>query len=310
MKFVIISFILIVVSSVTIKRKSGSRLDVTSFIGNPILSNLINEMRKYISTPWKGQQAWNIQEYMQEMKKNPNLVCEGDNSYNDLCQSHAGNLLEHSQWTAYQIKAWSDSNSKIMEGVDLNTALVAAFTHDLGKGGDCIFDMYSQTKYDSKGDGVHPEYCGDLLKGKTNFHKCNGNVKGEIIDLKSLLTEVFPGIDQRKLALAAYMHWEFGRINKYFTEPELETATNNYLTKFNESCAKVGLTPDISLLRLCIAVSCADIAGSSNSRVSQIAGVLPQIYKARDIWVFKKMDVNYEGHINRVIGKFTHSSKK
>jgi hypothetical protein len=58
------------------------------------------------------------------------------------------------------------------------------------------------------------------------------------------------------------MHWEFGKLN--YTGIPLEEKLKKYNKSFNEYCQKCGLKPS---LKLCIAVSCADIAAGTDARL-------------------------------------------
>jgi len=292
---------LIAVSSITIKRRRGDApLNPKDFVSHPKLKSLVDELKKYIATPWVNGSAYDVKKYLEEKKAKATASCSGA-TIDPLCQSHAGNLLEHSQWTAYQIQQWANDKSKILEGVDLNTALVAAFTHDMGKGGDCIYDMYSNDKYNKKGDRSHPENCGDLLMGTSKFYTCNGDKKGAEINVKTAIAEAFPKVETKELALAAYMHWEFGEINRAKTPAEVDTNVTAYVKKFKDACTKVGLTASKKLLKLCMAVSCADIAGSTNVRISRMEGVLPPVYFAKDGWVMFGMDGKHQAYIDKVL---------
>lgn len=311
MKLVITILLLISIATATLlrRKKRQGDVDFNIFLKDAKFKTLVDELRKYISTPWKGKEPWDMKVYFEEMKRKSGLVCEKETAWDSLCQSHAGDLLQHSQWTAYQIKKWSEEKSAILEGVDLNTAIVAAFFHDIGKGGDCIFDMYSAEKYNSKGDRSHPINCGDILMGTSKFFICDGTKKGDEINIPKLIKDNFPDLDINKLALAAYMHWEFGEINRAKTDAEVVTAAEAYLKKFKDSVSKVGLKANLELLKLCIAVSCADIAGSSNKRVSRMEGVLDPVYLARDNWVEFGMDRRHLTLRDKVIEAFSKSTK-
>lgn len=55
------------------------------------------------------------------------------------------------------MKNWFDKKDPVMADLDLNVAVLAAFLHDIGKAGDCIFDMYEAGKYgQGKTEEEHP----------------------------------------------------------------------------------------------------------------------------------------------------------
>jgi HD superfamily phosphodiesterase len=73
-----------------------------------------------------------VSDYIENKEKDCGDVCPG------VIQSHGGNVYEHSVWSAMQVKQWSEQKNPLMHGVDIDTAMVSALLHDIGKGGDCI----------------------------------------------------------------------------------------------------------------------------------------------------------------------------
>jgi hypothetical protein len=220
-----------------------------------------------------------------------------------LCQSHAGDLLEHSQWSALQILKWSLEEDQVMDCVDLETAIVSAFFHDVGKGGDCVEtclggtcwrDMYSKAKYDGKGEQEHPVRSGDMILGKTQFIvNCGDCARNCTLDVRKLIKKTFT-VQVTHVALAAYMHWEFGKMNIPGASEAEKIAA--YLRAFDEACARCGLRPDAGLLRLCIAVACADITAGTNRRLlPEVDGIAPapEKYLGKDPWTLFAMDKKY-----------------
>jgi len=301
---------------------------------NPSQINSIKRaMKRYIASPWDAiskkitepQQYKNQREaYKKEFgveKVDKKALCQTRiNSSNarypwqqKLCQSHSGNLFEHSQWSALQIVKWSNEKDPLMDGVNIRTAIVSAFFHDIGKGGDCVqscgnscwFDMYADTKYNSKGDGIHPTYSGDMILGKIPFIP-NCQKKWFKLNIKDILEKTYPDIPINEVALAAYMHWEFGKLN-IPGKPESEKV-EIYLNNFKESCDKCDLTPNESLLRLCIAVACADISAGTNRRLNPaVNNIIPadEVFVGKDPWIMYGMDVNYLNYRQIVLDAFT-----
>jgi hypothetical protein len=224
-----------------------------------------------------------------------------------ICQSHEGNLFEHSQWSALQIVQWFNERNDIILGVDKKTAVISAFFHDIGKGGDCIktcknslqhrcwLDMYSPEKYEGKGEAEHPVYSRDMILGKRMFkldcsEKCDSNCE---ININHVLKDAFPDININEVALAAEMHWEFGRINigEYTRQKILD-----YLASFEKACKNCNLKSSQKLLRLCIVVACADITAGTNKRLlPSVNHMIPSNtkYLGKDPWVAYGMVSKY-----------------
>lgn len=296
------------------------------------LERIKRVMKKYIASPWDAinkivldKNKYN--EYLNEYKEkyepeidNYNLkLCSLNTddvsikTYKQiLCQSHSGNLFEHSQWAALQILKWHIDKDPIMEDLDLETTIIAAFFHDIGKGGDCNqtcyeknicwFDMYSSSKYDKKGETAHPIYCCDMILGKRPFIvNCSNNEK---IYINKVIGYEFPRININEIALAALMHWEFGKLNMI---GDNETKIKNYLDTFFDSCKIIQITPSIKLLKLCIAVACADITAGTNKRlVPSVDSIIPadEVFLGKDPFVFFGMDKKYLSYRENLLKAF------
>ena len=262
-------------------------------------------MYKYESSPYDSifNKLFDIYEYdklMDETKPN----CENrENMLNfRLCQTHGGDLFAHSQWSALQIIKWFDENNSLIEDLDINETVLCAFFHDIGKGYDCIFNMYDSNKYDKKGDHVHPNYCGNVILGKIDVQKCDGT--GEKINIKDFFNKYYSAYDITHIALTAYMHWEFGKLN-IGPDTELLFRVFGYLHTFFQTCLKLKIDHTEKLLKLCIAIGCADITASTNSRFKDHnfgdkITIAKQRYASFNPWEFYGMEqkyINYRHHI-------------
>lgn len=296
-----------------------------------ILRSVYDVMSSYISSPWNPvtREILSVSEYdkilnqfLQSKLEDPNKLCSTDYEPESilakykvqLCQAHAGNLFEHSQWAALYILHWHNKHVDIMEGVDFLTAYVSAFFHDIGKAGDCVtttkivngeivkwHDMYSPDKYAKKGEQLHPEYSGDMILGKRLFY-FNCKSPDDTINFNIVIKLIFPGIDTQKVALGAYMHWEFGKLNIDGTP--FQTRLESYYSVFEKYCKICKLKPSIELLKLCIAVSCADIASGTNKRLGDsVCGIVPSStkYLGKDPWIAYGMDKKYKSYRDALI---------
>jgi hypothetical protein len=167
--------------------------------------------------------------------------------------------------------------------------------------------MYANAKYKGKGDGIHPSYSGDMILGKMSFMP-NCQNKGIQINIKDIIEKTYPDISVNEVALAAYMHWEFGKLN-IPGKPEAEKI-DIYLKNFINSCINCNLTPNENLLRLCIAVACADISAGTNRRLTpSVNGVVPanEVFIGKDPWVMFGMDSKYLEYRQKVLDVYNNT---
>lgn len=306
-------------------KKSLKKLLSPHINGNDVITgddiNIVKKtMKKYISSPYdyrKGR-VITMKEYKKYLKKykiNPDKTnykfCKEVNKVSKLlCQSHGGNLWEHSQWCALQLLKWHNDNHKIVKGLDLELLIVSGFFHDIAKSGDCVEtchndfcwrDMYSEKKYNKSGDYNHPKWCGDVILGKTTYViNCQN---GKELSIPDVIENKF-NVDLRKVALAAYMHWEFGKINIVNDIP-LEKKIRYYLKQFRKFCKVCRLKPNNELLRLCIAVGAADVSSGSNYRVKKSKiKPLKMVFVSKDPWVYFKFNRKFNYYRNLLIDAF------
>jgi hypothetical protein len=121
------------------------------------------------------------------------------------------------------------------------------------------------------------------------------------------------------------MHWEFGKLNMPGVDKTEKIKT--YLTSFKNSCDIIDIVKKDNkvylrkLLNMCIAVSCADIAGASNIRlndepfkqwlIENHITVTPskEKYLGKDNFVGFGMSKNYKDYRQKVIEKFVNPDK-
>lgn len=305
---------------------------------NKEINDLKTILKKYIASPWVGKlktvispREYNeiMTKYIQQFPENQGQLSCSDNKANEyqdiLCQSHAGNLYQHVQWSALQVIKWHMEDNEIMDSFrgidDLNTCIVATFFHDVGKAGDCIYscnerecwyDMYNADKYNKQGDWDHPNRCGDVILGLQPFFKtCDGTTGTSELKIPNLLHNCFPNVNQRVVALAAYMHWEFGKLNIPDSKKKLHDKIKTYLETFKISCKRCQISPSVELLKLCILVACADITAGTNVRLlHEIHGIAPcpRSYIGKDPWVAYGMDKKYLQYRQAVLDAYTRPS--
>jgi len=295
----------------SLKQKIVQLLTLPTNGSGSALDRLKQIMKLYIATPWSSRQQrlLSLEEYetittvVSRDKTSRDQLCKQTPDH-DLCQSHAGNLFEHSQWAALQMLSWFKEKHPLVAGLDETLAVVSAFFHDVGKGGDCIYNMYDSNKYNGKGDRHHPNECARMILGEIPFQlDCP---HADSIFISDLIQSMFPTIDLREVALAAQMHWEFGVMN-FPNQKSIQEKARDYIKSFQEACAHLNIEPQMDRLRLCIAVSCADISAGTNRRLgSHVQGiqVARQLYTSSDPWVRFGMDKKFMMYYDAVINEF------
>lgn len=206
---------------------------------------------------------------------------------------HGGNLREHALWTFHTIILWKSRRAWQTEGVDVYEARVAALLHDVGKGGDCVErcdadgecwrDTYAPQKYGGASARTHTLYGAEMFTGERPYIlDCD---TGETVDVGEMVRSFDPNISTRRLAVVAYMHYDFGLVG-------IELDEESYVQKFFRACKKYKVRPSLGLLKLVIAISAADIAGASNRHLNaMVRRRVPMLYNSFEPWTRYKIDV-------------------
>ena len=267
-----------------------------------------------------------------EIKLEDSTLCV-DDPYHKLCQSHGGNLFEHSQWSAIIVYMWFGNKHELVRYIDIKykkLAVIAAFFHDIGKGGDCLYNVYNIDKYNKEGDRFHPEYCMKMIIGEINYYlNCKDNKpvnNGLEINIKELLKGLFnfTDLEIQIIALISYMHWELGELNRGGTaEDYSKTFILGFNTVFKTVYSNINdiykylknknLIDLLDLLRLCILISCADITAGTNKQVIDLKtngfklegfNISKLIYLSKNCWVLFKMNEKYNDHRLKLLTYF------
>ena len=216
-----------------------------------------------------------------------------------------------------------------------NIALVSAFFHDIGKAGDCYYDMYNHDKYNKTGNLNHPLFCAKIISGQLEYILDCENISA--INIKKILINIFNFTenDIKIISLISYMHWEFGKLNipNESIEIKLEKYCTNFIEGFNlffELTTQLNSLKEINdylnqnnminliiLLKLCILISCADISAGTNLRVLNKDNydfdfdieISSLKYLSKDPWTYFEMNTKYSNYSNQLIDFFTSKIK-
>jgi hypothetical protein len=287
---------------------------------------LSREMRKYIATPWC--QCNGAYKACTECK--PSI--KGRKAQG--IQAHGGDLFQHSQWSALYLTMWykeqkykalhtllidiikSDFLNDILSPTEENKfefIQLCGFMHDIGKGGDQIYDMYKKGKYGrTSTDADHPGRCKEaLLEPKERYAGL----------LKKTLDELLAQYaDEKKalaiLALCAAVHWNFGKLNMPLERggwtPKQYLASIQTEKREIETTLKIKLVdPDQILIKLCMAIGCADVAASYNDELLSAdphlfegIRIAPQTHLSSGAaWTNYKFNAKHKIYIKKVLNK-------
>ena len=243
------------------------------------LQLVINTLERFINTPY--QKIGDIWEPISPQGSEFPL------------QHHASkDVYIHSSWATLQMLNWYRVGLYSDYEIDIRESMYCALLHDISKASYCAFtcidyecwyDSYSKLNYEGASDNVHPDLSGEILMGKKPMIINCPTIIPKNLTLKKqrewldkwvrenpdhhfYFNETFfreLNISQKVVALTAYMHWEFGRLNMAYNNGTLPQAVENYLDKFEKFCRKVCYKPTIQNVKKCLFVALADIYGSS-----------------------------------------------
>ena len=152
---------------------------------------------------------------------------------------------------------------------------------------------------------------------KINNNKIKSNHTHNTLNIRELIKTWFElnnDNDLNTIALCAYMHWEFGRLNMPIEYGGIDNT--KYIEIFNQNCKKCLLIPSEDLLRICIIVSCADISAGTNIRLKNSENleiinkffnstddniIANEVYLGKDPWKLFNMDTKFISLNNSLI---------
>lgn len=163
---------------------------------------------------------------------------------------HAGDVYEHSIWSALYINHMFATNDKFIRDINIKwrkTLIVSCLLHDIGKGGDRVYSFYDKPN--------HPEIAGYYFE--TGIYPSDVR-----IDLRKVVRELGEIENYDLIKFLVRYHWMIGGVLKD-TYDESVKAWNIYY-QFNLDCheSKIPFKNRAEVFRLLYAVWVSDILAS------------------------------------------------
>ena len=170
---------------------------------------------------------------------------------------HAGDLYEHSIWTALYIQNQFKTKSPWAEGIPekyISILTLAGFLHDIGKGGDAVYLFYSKPE--------HAEVGFEYWEQKKPYFYLDPSDGQKMLDVPKLIRDL--GVDREEVSLIGFLilaHWEFGDHVRRMEEEDMNDLAEEYVETMKKMIKKSGVK-DIKLgilLRMIMLLSACDI---------------------------------------------------
>jgi hypothetical protein len=188
-----------------------------------------------------------------------NLVKDLYNYKTSNIDFHAGDLYQHSIWTALFIQEMFILDSPWVEGIDTSympVLVMAGFLHDIGKGGDLIYIYYNKPD--------HPRDGFEYFKQKKKYMYEGEDGKLLSLDIPKLLKNI--NLDEESSNLIAFIilsHWEFGNAISQLNDTNLSKVSDNYVNIIRKMAKESEVKmPFYDLCRMAMLVSVCDIMAS------------------------------------------------
>ncbi|TFG91332.1 MAG: hypothetical protein E4H15_06065 [Syntrophobacterales bacterium] len=172
---------------------------------------------------------------------------------------HAGDLYQHSIWTALFVQNMFRINSPWAEGIEeiyMPVMVMAGFLHDIGKGGDMVYMYYNKPD--------HPRDGFDYFKQKKKYVYEGRDGKLLSLDIPKLLKNI--NMDEGSASIVAFIilsHWEFGSAISKLGKNNLAEVSEGYIKVLDGMAKEAGLKiPSYDFYRMAMLVSACDIMAS------------------------------------------------
>ncbi|MBP06064.1 MAG: hypothetical protein CL728_04870 [Chloroflexi bacterium] len=249
---------------------------IDSRIAETILVNGKKSLSRNLEDPhdWQHQSTTNIKSHV---IRNLMELLKKYKSFN--IYTHAGDLYQHSIWTALHLEHWTLSKNNYISGISKDNykfLVLLGFIHDIGK-------IQNNNKFHYYNIEKHPHYGSEMIN------------KGDFKDLFDALN--FKHIDYARVAaLVCELHWDFGNIVKNNGKGQTQ-----YIKNFKKEYAKRSIKKfsEEEVLLMLLAVSAADVKAlqpfvaadtfketfkNYTSKYFSFMHNVPQIWPGRDIF--------------------------
>lgn len=173
---------------------------------------------------------------------------------------HAGDLYEHSIWTALYIQKMFKIGSIWTEGIDsyyMSSLVIAGFLHDIGKGGDLVYTYFDKPNHSLTGF----EYFKQIRKYE--YRDEDGNIS--ILNIPELLKNINIIDDNMKnlISFLILSHWEFGYYINQIKDDNINEIAQNYKNVLDQMIyTSEVILPHNLLYRMAMLISSCDIMAS------------------------------------------------
>jgi hypothetical protein len=172
---------------------------------------------------------------------------------------HQGDLYQHSVWTALFVQKQFRDRTEWAQYIPpeyMNLCVITGFLHDIGKGGDLVFEFYDKP--------VHPQTGYDYIMGTKPYQL----EKGGSLDIPRLLQNVNIPINfQPVVAFLVLSHWEFGDHIRQMNGTNTDELAQKYVKTIQDIQVKTGISitdhnTNGILTAMSILIAVCDIMGS------------------------------------------------
>lgn len=220
---------------------------------------------------------------------------------------HPGDTFEHSAWSEKAVEMWFDNCDEWVQGLNRKTAAIAAYLHDIGKGGDMEYRYLWKESHPEVGFKQLLDQKDFNYLSNSDFEKVKKDAYAKIptpnspepavslpkdikineFDFTKWFREHNVNSDEQKLiAITVGIHYQFGLVLKEISEIEKNKSTDTKENIFKKFLDKLkDLTKETNYncgiiteeqVKLAIMIGAADLRGTDEvDYPSKVIGTLP-----------------------------------